>query len=65
MMLYWKRFKTEAIYLWEDETEQMIRATPGEGYICKTKAVHEFSMEPHNHIVVRAIHTGVEITKGI
>lgn len=60
---YWQRFKTEPIYLWEDQEQVYVRSVPGGGYFAKYKGYKEFAIYHTDHIVVRAIAARQEVTK--
>ncbi len=61
---YYKRFKKEIIYLWEDEAECYIKSTPnGGGYFAKYPGKTEFKIGASTGIVVRAIHAKKSVQK--
>ncbi len=63
LIQYWNRFKTETIYLWEDQEELYVCAVAGKGYFAKFKGGKEYKISSSSHIVVRAIHAKREVSK--
>jgi hypothetical protein len=60
---YFQRFRTETIYLYNDEAERYIKSVPGQGYFAKKKGGKEYPVDSDSDTVVRAIHGRVEVTQ--
>ncbi len=60
---YYMRFKTETIYLWEDENEMYIKSVPGKGYFAKFPGKEEGPIAANSGSVTRAIEARKEISK--
>lgn len=63
MIAYYQRFKTEPIYLYDDQEKTYVKSVPGKGYFAKLKGGKEFSMQYDNAIVIRAIDGKCEVAK--
>ncbi len=58
---YYKRFKKEVIYLWNDEEEVFVKSVPGAKCYAKLKGGAEFEISPENEVVIRAMAAGKEV----
>ena len=63
-LIYYLRFKTEIIYLWEDEEQVYVKSTPA-GYYAKFPGGKEYPIDQTTNIVTRAIHAKWEVTKEV
>jgi hypothetical protein len=60
---YYERFKTEIMYLWNDEAEVYVKSDPAKGYFAKHKGGDEFSIAADSNTVVMAIDAQKEVSK--
>lgn len=60
---FFKRFRNETIYLYDDQEETYIKSVPGDECYTKLKGGNEFRITPDNGIVIRAMHAGNEVSK--
>lgn len=63
LLEYYQRFKTEEIFLWEDENECFIRSHPKDGYFVKFPGSREAPASPMSAAVNRAIDGQREISR--
>ena len=61
---YYERFKTEIMYLWNDEAEVYVKSDPAaKGYFAKFKGGQEFPIAADSKTVVMAIDGKREVSK--
>lgn len=60
---YFQKFKTQTVYLWEDENQCYIKSVPGKGYFQKFPGSDEKPIDSNTDTVTRAILAKKEVPK--
>lgn len=62
-MMNYNRFKTETVYMWDDENQLYVKSIPGKGYLARSPGGEEYEIPFDSDTVVRAIHSEKEVTE--